>query len=229
MNELSIQCLSCEDKSCATSALKEAELNLMGKNCCKVLFKAGEKIIHADTFSSHVPYIRKGLVKESVEFENRKERITRLIKQHHYLGLESVVADKVNNYNYTALEDTEVCLIERNVFRSLVRLNGNFAMEILISISKTNLYYVHHFIDFSEKQVSGKLSEILMYLSEVIYCSRKFTLHLSRKELAAMVYVSRESLIRTLRKFNNEGIIKIKGKNIEIINLALLEKIRKCG
>ncbi|MBI9034228.1 MAG: Crp/Fnr family transcriptional regulator [Bacteroidales bacterium] len=220
-------CSCCNDKSCATIKLNHEQLNLLSNNCCRVSYSTGDRIVHSKTFSSHLAYIRSGLVKEHIDISENKNRITRLIRQHHYLGLESVFVDKINNYNYTALEPTEICLIDADIFRSFVRSNGNFSMEILRSLSRTNLYYVHHFIDFSEKQVNGRISALLLYLSQIIYESNHFTLSLSRQELADMIYVSRESVIRAIRTFDAEQIIKIKGKNIQILKPDSLAEIAK--
>ena len=53
------------------------------------------------------------------------------------------------------------------------------------------------------------------------------TLNFSREDLANMVGTSTESLIRTLSELKNEKIIEITGRDIKILNVQGLERIKK--
>lgn len=86
-----------------------------------------------------------------------------------------------------------------------------------------------NFISLAHKQVNGRIADILLYLSKNVYEDKLFTLTLSRQELAEFAGCSKENVIHTLRNFDTDGIIKVSGKNIEIINFERLQKVSKSG
>ncbi|MBQ1696676.1 MAG: winged helix-turn-helix domain-containing protein, partial [Bacteroidales bacterium] len=54
-------------------------------------------------------------------------------------------------------------------------------------------------------------------------------LGLSRQELAEYAGCSREQIIHTLRAFSNDGIIRVSGKNVEILDYDKLLTISRVG
>jgi CRP-like cAMP-binding protein len=59
--------------------------------------------------------------------------------------------------------------------------------------------------------------------------SDTFTIPLSQAELANLVDTSRESVSRVLSEFDKDGIIDVKGKQIEIVNKKSLKLISQNG
>jgi CRP/FNR family transcriptional regulator len=224
-----MDCSNCSSRSCATKALTPKQLQQLSKYCCEITYKAKESLVLSGTFTGHVIYIKEGIVKEHLAGPMKKDQITKLLGPSTYLGLESIFGDRVNHYSYTAIENTTVCLIDKYIFKNLIRQNGKFAYEILVALSKDSLFNIHHFINLNQKQIYGRLSDTLLYLSKIIYRSNNFKLSFSRKELADMMCTTRESAIRALQRFHNEGIIQLEGKNIEILKPERLESISDFG
>jgi CRP-like cAMP-binding protein len=223
------KCQNCLDKSCATEKLGLEELYLITNNRYINDIKRKTNILNEGSPTSHIIYLREGLVKEFLLKPGNKEHILQIILPHSYLGLTSLFGDRVNHYSYSALTDLKVCYIDINIFTELIKSNGNFAFEILKSVSEENLYNFHRFIDLSNKKTYGRIADMLIYFSRVVFSGTKFQIPLSRKEVADMVGTSRESAGRVLSRFNSEDIIRISGKKIEIIDLKKLEKISKLG
>jgi CRP-like cAMP-binding protein len=122
-----------------------------------------------------------------------------------------------------------LCYIDIDIFTALIKNNGNFAYEILTSVGRESLSSFHRFINQSNKRVYGRIADILIYFSKVIFSGNIFQIPLTRCEIADMVGTSRESTGRVLAKFRGEGIIDIHGKNIVVNDMAKLEKISKYG
>jgi CRP-like cAMP-binding protein len=225
----SIKCHDCIDKSCATAVLDGKELDLIFKNRFVASVRKNTNILIEGSPTSHIIYLRSGLVKEYILLNDNQEQILQIILPHSYLGLTSLFGDKINNYSYSALTDLDLCYINIDTFTNLVKSNGNFAFEILSSVGRENLNNFHRFINQSHKKIYGRMADILIYLSKVIFSDNKFQIPLTRQEIADMVGTSRESTGRVLAKFKAEGIISIHGKNIIINDLDKLEKISKYG
>ena len=222
-------CLDCQDKSCATEKLGKVELDLITNNRYISEIKRKTNILNSGSPTSHIIYLRSGLVKEYLLKSDNTEQILQIILPHSYLGLTSLFGDKINHYSYTALTDLKVCYIDIDVFTQMVKSNGNFAFEILTSVGRESLYNFHRFIAQSNKKIYGRIADMLIYFSRVVFSSSKFQIPLTRREVADMVGTSRESTGRVLSKFNNEGIIKISGKKVVINDFKKLEKISRFG
>jgi CRP-like cAMP-binding protein len=224
-----VKCRDCSDKSCATAVLDNSEMDIIFRNRYINIIKKGTNILNEGSPASHIIYLRSGLIKEYMRRPDQQEQIIQIILPHSYLGLTSIFGDKVNHYSYCALTDLRVCYIDIDVFTGLIKNNGNFAYEILTSVGRDSLRSFHRFVNQSNKKVYGRVADILIYFSKVIFTSEHFQIPLTRSEIADMVGTSRESTGRVLAKFKGEGIIDIRGKNVQIKNMLKLEQISKYG
>ena len=217
------------DMSCAVSLLNKEQFEWLSNNSIESEIKKGEIIIRSDALISNIIYLKTGFVKEYVEHSDNKTRILQILKTHTYLGLHSLFGDKINHFSYAALQDLKVCYIDINIFRQLIKENGNFAYQILTEVGKENLFNYYRFISNSNKKTDGRFADVLLYLSEKIYENNHFELQLSRQELADLIGISRENSARVMSKFRDDGIIKVLGKGIEIVKMDLLRKISLNG
>lgn len=227
--DINVKCKNCNDKSCATGVLDSKEMDSIFKNRYITEVKKGTNILNEGSPTSHIVYLRSGLVKEYIRRHDNQEQILQIILPHSYLGLTSIFGDKVNHYSYSALTDLRLCYIDIDVFSSLIKNNGNFAFEILTSVGRENLNSFHRFINQSQKKIYGRIADILIYFSRVIFLKNEFQIPLTRLEIAEMVGTSRESIGRVFSKFKSEGIIDIHGRTTIINDITRLEKISKYG
>ena len=70
---------------------------------------------------------------------------------------------------------------------------------------------------------------VLLYFAQDIYKNHAFELPVSRKEIAELIEMTTENVIRILSEFRKDGILKIYGKVIEITDIELLKKISELG
>jgi CRP-like cAMP-binding protein len=224
-----IRCKDCREKSCATAVLNGREIDLIFNNRYVSNLRKGTNILNEGSPTSHIIYLRSGLVKEYIRRDDGQEQIIQIILPQSYLGLTSIFGDKINHYSYSALTELKLCYIDIDLFTSLVKTNGKFAYEILTSVGRENLNSFHRFIDQSNKRIYGRIADILIYFSRIIFSDKKFQLPLSRYEIADMIGASRESTGRVLSKFRAEGIISIQGRSVIIKDINKLEKISRFG
>jgi CRP/FNR family transcriptional regulator len=107
--------------------------------------------------------------------------------------------------------------------------NGAFAMGLLTKISRINDKIISQTLDIRQKNLVGRVAFVLLYFTHEIYKSRVFDLPVSRKEIADFIGMSTANVIRTLSDFRKDGIIRVFGKTIEIVDLEKLEVISRHG
>jgi CRP/FNR family transcriptional regulator len=79
-----------------------------------------------------------------------------------------------------------------------------------------------------QKQLHGRMADILLCLSNRIFKSKSFQLPLSRNDLGELTGMSTESVIRIFKDFKDEKLISVNLKSVEILDeerlLMLSEK-----
>jgi CRP-like cAMP-binding protein len=221
-------CKMCKTRSAAAKYLGDDELESMGLSCVEATFQKGDIIFKQNALSSNIIYIRSGLVKVHITGPER-EQIMKIAKGPTYLGIPTTVGDKVNNYSATALTETTVCFIDINVFKKLLETNSNFSYAIIIDLCKNELRNYHRCVNQLQKHSLGRVAEALLFFADEIFQSNTFILPLSRIEFGDLTGNSRENISRILSNFSKDQIIRISGKEIEILNPEFLEQISSKG
>jgi len=209
--------------------LSEDELKLLDASSVKIRYKKGEVICKQGGFVSQVMYVETGLVK--VFLDNGKSTLViKIIPDGNLVGLASV-SEEYNTYQYSVMAyiDTEVRQIDVNVFRQLLMQNSLFAKEIIDILSANSVQIYGRFFCLTQKQSFGRVADIILCLSDRIFKRTDFYLPLSRKDLAELTGMSSETVTRILKEFNREGLIKIEGKKLEVVDYARLLHISETG
>jgi len=223
------ECPYCSFKSRAVESLTDEELRKMTENCAEVHCKPGEHIIKEGTLSSHIAYLKCGLAKLHMTGPGGQDQILKILSQGSYIGIQTILTDKIHRYSASALKECIVCYIDINLFKELIKKNSQFAFEMIIYLCMDELSYFERFVNLSQKNVNGRLADALLYFSQTISKSENFTLPLSRNDLAALIGARRESVARAIKEFSDTGILSINGKQVEINNNEMLKTISEKG
>jgi len=222
------ECRLCKIKSLAALKLNDDEIDKLSFNCAFVKLRKGDSLIKQGTFSTNVAYLRSGLVKLHIAGPYY-EQIVRIVKAPGYLGLPTTFGDKINQYSVSVIEEAEVCFIDLTTFRNLLRSNPDFAYEIMIDICKNELEVYYKCANRTQKQIRGKIADVLLDMSDKIYNYDSFTIPLNQEEIGNLVDSSRESVSRVFNEFEKDGIISASGKRIKVINKESLRMISAKG
>jgi CRP-like cAMP-binding protein len=222
------ECKFCNIKSEAALKLSEEEIEKLSGNCALVNFRKGDQVIKQGTFSTNVAYLRSGLAKVHIAGPHH-EQIVRIVKAPSYLGLPTTFGDKINQYSVTVIEKAEVCFIDISTFRFLLSINSGFSNEIMIELCRNELEVFTRCANRTQKQVRGKMADVLLEMSDYIYNSKILTIPLNQEDIGNLIDSSRESVSRVFAEFEKDGIIRISGKKIEILNKKLLLMISSNG
>lgn len=230
--ELKNQFTGCtiSDRPCKCfDQLTEEEKKYLDENSVTINYKKKEIICKQGGFVSHVMFVTEGLVKVFID-DGESTLVLKIISGGNLLGLASVSKEQ-NTYRYSAQAyiDTEIKQIDVKVFRELISRNGEFAREVIEILSANSVQIYGRFFCLTHKQAYGRLADILLCLSDRVFKAAEFELPLSRKELAELSGMSSETVIRMLRKFNEEGLIALDGKKLKVVNYDRLKRISETG
>jgi len=209
--------------------LTEEENKQLQTHSVKIKYKKGEVICKQGSFASHIMYVEKGLIKVFID-NGVNSLVLKIIPDSNLLGLTSMNEEN-NTFQYSAMAyiDSEIKQIDINFFKKLLNQNPAFSKEIIDILSSNSIQLNGRFFCLTHKQSYGRLADILLCLSDRIFKKSEFALPLSRKELAELSGMSSETVIRILKKFNEDGLIQTEGKNLKVLDHARLKRISETG
>lgn len=209
--------------------MDKSEREILYDNSNIVRFSKKDVIFRQNTRTSHIMIVFSGLVKIFKEGSTHRQIILKLALPGNYIGLLSVLGDQIHQYSASAVEDSDICFIDINAFRNIIIENGKFGLKLSGIISQEGLYIFNRLLSQTQKQLPGRIADVLIYFSRDVYNSSKFTLPLTRRELAELAGTTKESFIRTLTEYKNDKIINLNGSEVEIISYDIINTLSEFG
>ena len=222
-------CLSDIEHNQIFGLLSEDELGILDKKKTSVYYKKGDTIIKQGTLANTVVYSKTGSFKLIMEGDQKSIILT--LKGHKvFLGLSSLYyINNIHLYSVIALEDCEVDIYDTYSFKAVLEQNVAFSNQIIKFLNHNSARIYKRFINMTEKNARGKVSNMLLCFANSLYCSPAFQLTLTRQELGEYLGLSMENIIRILKEFEVDNLIEVNGKNIKVIDVEALEKICNYG
>jgi CRP-like cAMP-binding protein len=227
--KLPCSCANCDFKDIVFSYLDDPSIEDLCRNKEEQSFRKGEIINHEGEKITNFKYLKSGLVKLYRRTSSGEEQVLTITRPFEFVSNMSIFSEDRYQYSVSALEDSVVCMVKIEFIKELFLKNGGFAMGLLTKISKINDKIISQTLDIRQKNLIGRVAFVLLYFTKEIYNSRVFDLPVSRKEIADYIGMSTANVIRTMSDFKKEGIIRVFGKTIEVVDLDKLEIISKRG
>ena len=225
IHQNSVKCTICEKRSTCFNELGNMDPDLLLSNRLEIKFRKGEIICKQGTFASNISYIYSGLAKAYLETETGKHVIINVIPEGQMIALPALFSHKTYPYSAAALEDCILCALDIHVIEEYMRSNGSYASGIIRILNNYTLNNYNRYLSITQKNMDGRLADLLIYLSEKVYNKHKFHLSLSRTDMAELTHMSPESITRILAGFKKSRLIRISDKELEIKNLKKLKTL----
>jgi CRP/FNR family transcriptional regulator len=210
------------------SDLSESELMFLNNNSIEVRYLKGELIYKEGSYSNNALYLLNGYVKIFVE-KNRRVRIVKIIKPNWFIGLLSIFSYETHQFSAKSIDNVTIRSIDNTILKQLLDENKLFNYKFIHEISLLSTSLTKFLVLQNQKNVRGRIADILLHLSDNIYFAKEFDMVFTRKELAELANTSTETAIRMLNDLRNEEVISINSKSITIQDIDQLKKISSLG
>lgn len=172
-------------------------------------------------------FLCSGKVKTSLSNEQGKELITGLYKEGDFFGYLSLLEGEKYRDSATALEDSEICMIPKDDFFSLIYTNPQVSQKFIRIMSNNLLDREEQLIRLAYNSVRKRVAEALIKLCDHYGSDAgRIDMTISREDLANLAGTATETTIRTLSDFRQEGLVDIKSGTISILEYARLSGIK---
>jgi len=212
-------CDDCHIKTIFFKSLRKSEE--LEKYCnakTEISIPAGKRFIKQGEKIKRFKYLQKGLIKLHRKNDSGAEQIISFGKPMDFVSVQNVFSKNKYSYSVTALEDSIVCVFDLSTILDLIESNGVFAQRIIETTNKASNRILSNSLDMISKSMYGKVASVILFFQEKVYFTYGFDLPVSRKEIAQYTGLSIETVIRVISEFRRDGLIKVYGKRIEIID-----------
>ena len=202
-------------------------LSNITENKTRITYLKGETIFKQGAFAPYILYVVSGLIKVYLQTGFERQINLSLAKTGEFLAFSSIFGENIHTYSAQALKDSVICMIEKESLKDILLNNPEFALEVTSKNYRNERHLLEIIKNISYKQMRGKLASSLLYLSDEEFLKENIFRFLTRQEIADFASISTESAIKFLKEFEKEKLIKLKGKDIAIIDRKKLETISK--
>jgi CRP-like cAMP-binding protein len=224
---------NCIDNSTSIfGRLPKSQVDFLRQHHSCIGYKKNEIIYREGDKPTGLISLSEGKVKLFKEGVGGREQIVRLAKPVGFIGYRALFAEE--NYLATAitLENSSVCVIEKDALFEVLASNSELTMIILKSLATELGFSNSRCVTLTQKHVRGRLAESILVLKDTYGVeddNKTIKALLSREDLASLSNMTNSNAIRTLSTFAQEKVIEIDGRKIKILDLHQLEKISELG
>ena len=185
------------------------------------LFRAG------DGFQSLFA-VRTGFFKTSVSSEDGRDQVTGFQMAGELLGLDGIGTDS-HTCDAIALEDSQVCVIPYSQLEDLSREFSELQRQFHKIMSREIVRDHGVMLLLGSMRAEERLAAFLLNLTQRLqargFSASALVLRMTREEIGSYLGLKLETVSRTFSKFQDEGILEVKQRQIRILDQEKLHNL----
>ena len=188
-------------------------------------FKQGEIIYKEGQHSNYIYLIEKGLVKCHKLDDQGKDLTTALHKEDDLFGYTSFTENTTYKETAAAIKESVLLGISKNQFIEIISSNHKVTLDLIQLLNDDLVNVKDQLLEMAYSSVKKRTALTILKFADKLGSKPTDFIRISRNDLASVAGVATESLIRTLSRFRDDGIIEIEGRNIKVLDLQELKNI----
>jgi CRP/FNR family transcriptional regulator, cyclic AMP receptor protein len=199
-----------------------SEFESLEKCLVRRRYPGGQALFHMGDEGGSLYIIERGRVKITIPSSSGEELILAILGAGDFLGDLSLFDGKPRSATVQALEETDTLCLHREDLLALMRNRFDVVEKILEVLARrirdTDVLLAEaHFLD-----ITSRLAKKILELGDTFGIREggqvRIGMKITQKELASMIGATRESINKQLKALRDQGLVRISGGTIEILN-----------
>lgn len=184
-------------------------------------FSNGEQIVAAGDPCTHVKFVVSGKVKLTTPFNRLRVSLQQSLASPHVLAPDCLFG-KENNYPYSAVADgvCGILQLRKSDYIKMVSSDKVFLFNILNYLSTGSQRGSALALTIKNGTVAERLAMLLDLL--VVNGATDIVLSYKQKDLCSLLGTQRTTIISTLEKLSDEGVVEYDNKELHILDFNRL-------
>lgn len=174
--------------------------------------------------------VKSGRVRSYLFYHDGRELSTNIYTAGDYFGYEALLAHEKYSDNAQTIEDSELCLINKDSFFELLYQNPTIAQKFIALLSDNIRIKEEQLLRLAYHSVRKRVADALVVVAKKFMENKDgdaCTVRISRDDLAAMAGTANETISRTLADFKDEKLLSKDGNAIVIHSIQKLSNIKQ--
>lgn len=219
-------CNNCRGELCASKVLIFENLN--NEELLKIVntinhkeYAKGDVVFTEGNVANTLFFINEGKIKLYKYTKDGKEQILHVLSEGDFFGELELIKPSKYGFNSKAIIDSKICTLTKDEMKEIMMKNPEIGIKVLETVgerlSKVESLVQNLATNDVDSRMAYLLTDLMEKYGENIEKNISIELPLSREEMANFIGVTRETISRKLKKFEDEKLIKIVGTKIIII------------
>lgn len=230
LNDLKVACENCSlSRLCLPMGLEEKDITRLDQIISRskphhrndYLFREG------DTFKG-IYAVKTGSIKTYISREDGSDQVLGFHLPGEIIGLDAIETG-VHGCTAKVLETTAVCLIPYEKLEKLSVEIPSLQHQMFRLMSREISNESNMLILLGKRNADERLATFLLSLSHRYkqrgFSATEFNLSMSRNEIGNYLGLAVETVSRLFTRFQDEGLLKVERKHIELLDLEALQSI----
>jgi CRP/FNR family transcriptional regulator len=227
---LKVACSSCNLRElCLPVGFSEPELQRLDTLvAARRGVKRGEALFRVGEPFQAVYAVRTGFFKTRVSSEDGRDQVTGFQMAGELLGLDGISTDN-HTCDAVALEDSQVCVIPYAQLEQLSREFSDLQRQFHKIMSREIVRDQGVMLLLGSMRAEERLAAFLLNLAQRLkargFSPSALVLRMTREEIGTYLGLKLETVSRCFSKFQDDGILHVRQRQIRIVDQSALEKI----
>jgi CRP-like cAMP-binding protein len=183
-------------------------------------FKRRDLIFEEGDYPRYLYFVKSGKVKVFKTNDDGKEYIISIYKEGDFFGYIDLIKDDKYSESAAAMEASEISLVPKEDFSKLMHANKDVASQLIKILADNVTEKEEQLLNLAYNSVRRRVADAILLLNEKVEDGK---ISILRDDLARIVGTAKESVIRMLTEFKEDGYIEIKDGSIRVLEA---EKLR---
>jgi CRP-like cAMP-binding protein len=171
--------------------------------------------------ATRVYFVQAGRIKTLKTTAGGKELITGLYGPGEFFGYLTLLEGTPHRDSAVAVDDSELIYIPQDDFSQLLLRNREVSQQFIRLLAGRVSEREQQLLEMAYSSIRRRVADVLVRLHEEAPAT---DIHLSRDDMAALIGMAPESLIRTLSEFRQSGFIELPPNTIRVVHLDKLRQ-----
>lgn len=197
-----------------------------------VIIKKGQFLFREGDKPKGLICLASGKVKVFKDGVGGRGQILKMVRHQGFIGYKNLFSDAPWSVSAVAIEDSAICIFERNGFVRMLKKNPDLCLRFLKVVTEELWVSNNRTVSLAQKHIRGRLAESLIILRDTYGYEadgKTIRILMSREDIANLSNMTTSNAIRTLSNLAADGIIELAGRRISILDSNYLEHISEMG
>lgn len=195
-------------------------------------YRKHELIYKCGATPEHLLCVISGKVKIYCDGVGGRSQIMRVLAPGEFFGYRASLAQEPYVTAAAAFEATRICIVPMAIIQNFMQESNQLCQFFIRQLATDLGISDQRTVSLTQKHMRGRMAEAILYLEEHFGLDEDgetLAIQLTREELSELSNMTTANAIRTLSAFADDGLVRVDGRRIHLLDHTKLAETSVLG